>query len=210
MGAELLPSEEVLWTGSPVRFPVFDAGDILAVLLGLVWFVFAIFWTTTAAQGGAPAWFLLWGVVFMLMGLYMAAGRLLVRWLSLRSTNYTVTNLRLIATWTSFGSARERSRYLSSLEPPVLSADEDGVGTIRFGEQSAFQVLLSQPMMMGRWNRGQPPVIELRAISNARFVRDLIVATRSGQRLSSDSTSASPQAPWQYRVDRRPKRRRGE
>jgi len=171
---ELPSSEHVLWSGSPVRYPVFDRQDAVLVPVSILWFGFAIFWETTAVQMAAPFFFEVWGVPFLVIGFYMSIGRLIVRQVMLRSAVYTVTNLRIIMQWNGLANERERSRYLDHLEPPILAESDDGVGTIRFGSASPFQFNLQQR----RGWLGQDLFV-LYAIPNARSVRDIILTART-------------------------------
>ena len=170
---ELPSSEHVLWSGSPARYPVFDRQDAVLIPFSIFWFGFAIFWETTAVKSGAPFVFDVWGVPFLVIGLYMSIGRLVVRQIMLRSAVYTVTNLRIIMRWTGLANQRERSRYLEHLEPPVLVESDDGVGTIRFGSVSPFQF---NPQQRRGW-LGQDLFV-LYAIPDARSVRDIILTAR--------------------------------
>jgi hypothetical protein len=170
---ELSPSEDVLWTGSPVRYPVFDRQDAFLVPVSIFFFGFAIVWETIALRSGAPFFFDLWGLPFIAIGFYLAIGRLLVRQIMLRSVVYTITNQRIIMRWTGMGNERERSRYLDHLEPPVVAESDDGVGTIRFGSANPFQFSPQQ-------RRGWPgqDLFVLYAIRDVRSVRDIILAAR--------------------------------
>jgi hypothetical protein len=170
---ELSPSEDVLWTGSPVRYPVFDRQDAFLVPFSILWFAFAIFWEVTAARSGAPFFFDIWGLPFIVFGFYLSVGRLAVRQIMLRSVVYTITNQRIIMRWKGMGNERERSRYLDHLEPPILAESDDGVGTIRFGLVGLFQFNSQQ----ARGWPGQDPFV-LYAIPGARSVRDTILAAR--------------------------------
>ena len=78
MSAPLLPGERELWTGSPVRFPVFRSGDLLVVPFTFAWWGFALFWEYSVAAAGAPVFMLVWGLIFVLVGAHLAVGRLVV------------------------------------------------------------------------------------------------------------------------------------
>jgi hypothetical protein len=130
---DLFAGERVLWEGSPTRFPVFDRGDVFLVPFSLLWCGFAIFWTIGAIGSGDPVPFALFGLFFVVIGLHLVFGRLIARWLRLRGTTYTVTDRRVIVTSTAFGRRREKSAYLNTLPPPVLTRGTDTTGTITFG-----------------------------------------------------------------------------
>lgn len=178
---DLLPAERLLWTGSPVRFPVFDATDLVAVPFSIMWCGFAVFWEVTVIRTNGPSFLVLWGLMFVLVGLYFVAGRLIVRWLTLRGTEYAVTDQRVVVHSSVLGIDRERSEYLTNLEPPTLRESANGAGTIRFGSSSGYP-----PMFHARWP-AQKSGIQLREIENARFVRDTIAKARAGSRDSFHS-----------------------
>jgi len=142
---ELPSSEHVLWSGSPVRYPVFDRQDAVLVPVSILWFGFAIFWETTAVQMAATVLLRGLGRAVPGLGFYMSIGRLIVRQVMLRSAVYTVTNLRIIMQWNGLANERERSRLPSIISNrPILAESDDGFGTIRFGSASPFQFNLQQ------------------------------------------------------------------
>lgn len=171
MTADLAPSERVLWTGSPVRHPVFDSSDRLVVPAAIFGVAFMVFWMGTVVDTGAPALFLVAGGLGLAWTVFLLLGRPTLRWLELRSTVYTVTNQRVLIEATVLGRPRSRSRYLRQLVPPTVVARARGIGDVRFEEQGLLE------MMRASRNRALPPrPFELRAIENPARVRDLIMA----------------------------------
>jgi hypothetical protein len=171
---DLLPSEELLWQGRPARYPVFDHADrfVLPMLAGMVVFgVLVVAPTPTEPPHGVFRFFpILW---FAALAWFVVA-RFGLRQLTLRSTEYTVTDQRVIVTTKPFGSRRECSAYLRALDPPVLKEHPDGRGTITFGEPV---------MLVFTWSRPTPSQgLVLEQIPEANAVRDLIVSTRGGRR----------------------------
>src|ERR1044071_742746 len=83
---------------------------------------------STAPAGSEGLSFLvLWGGMFVLLGLYFVAGRFVVRAVASRRCRYAVTDRRVLAAggWTG---RRIRSEYLSSVPPPIMIEREDGSG----------------------------------------------------------------------------------
>ncbi|MBB5849985.1 hypothetical protein ACFQ05_22545 [Amycolatopsis umgeniensis] len=124
---------------------------------------------------GSIAWWPPFGGVFV--GLFfLFQQRILARRARDRALSYLVTTQRIIfvANWPT--GAEFRWVWLAYLQVPHrVKADEAGLGTITFG---------------GRWNRSRTqenelrgawatPVLELRAIPEARRVADLIVQARN-------------------------------
>ena len=161
----------MLWTGSPVRHPVFDSSDRLVLPGAIFGVVFMVFWITTAAANGAPLFFLAFGGVGLAWTLYLLLGRPALRWLELRSTVYTVTNRRVLIDSKVLGRPRSRSQYLRQLSPPTVVDRARGIGDVRFEDPGLVAT------MRGFRNRPVPPrPFELRAIEDPRRVRDLIMA----------------------------------
>ncbi|WP_086829761.1 hypothetical protein [Allokutzneria sp. NRRL B-24872] len=169
IASELLPDERQLWSGRPVRYPVFTASDIVLVPFSLVWCGFAVFWLSSAASIGAPPAFVATGIPFVLIGVYFVAGRLVVRWRTLRSSLYAVTDRRVIVVSAPLGFRRTRTAYLRNLAPPTVNAREDGSGTITFGDSSVWSDLM-------RFGSGRitPRPIALEGIDGVREVQAII------------------------------------
>jgi len=128
----LLDGETVVWSGRPGQGVRLTARDGLLIPFSLMWGGFAIFWEASVLHGSAPFFFRLFGVPFVLLGLYFMAGRFLVdAWLRSK-TRYAVTNRRiLIVRSAPFGSFL--SLYLDRLPDVEMTEDSRGCGTLRFG-----------------------------------------------------------------------------
>ena len=133
--ARLLPGEKVVWWGWPAQGLMLRPRDALLIPFSLLWGGFAIFWETLALRGKAPFPFALFGVPFVLVGLFMIAGRFVVdAWLRRRLT-YALTDRRiLIVRSGSFPALK--SLNLDGLSETDVSEQANGRGTIRFGPQA--------------------------------------------------------------------------
>ena len=176
---ELLPGERIIWNGQPTERRLLRAEDGLLIPFSLLWGGFAIFWEATAIGAGAPGFFTLWGVPFVLVGLYLIAGRFVVRAIALGHAHYTVTDLRVVITGGVTGRA-EHSSYLSSLEPPVVRERDDGTGDLAFGSfPSAFAALSRRRgNNIGIWGESLTPPV-FRSVPMVRHARDLILAAQT-------------------------------
>ena len=134
----LLSGERLVWQGRPATGILFTSRDIFLVPFSLFWCGFVVFWEWGASQASRSGQdgligdvFPLFGIPFVLIGIYFLIGRFLVDvWIRGR-TSYAVTNQRvLIFRASPFGSFTA----LAIDKLPELSLDErlDGRGTIRF------------------------------------------------------------------------------
>ena len=62
--------ERLLWAERPKQGLMLRKNDFLLVPFSILWCSFAVFWEFTAATSGAPPYFLLFGGVFVVVGLY--------------------------------------------------------------------------------------------------------------------------------------------
>jgi hypothetical protein len=141
--AHLLPGEEILWTGRPDPRRVFTASDWFVIPFSLVWAGGAFFWEGAVISGLAsspsskyavvPWVFALFGLPFVLMGLYLIVGRFVHRAWAHRRTWYALTNKRALV---AYGPAGQHGRSVTLGDVKDISADRrtDGSGTITFGQ----------------------------------------------------------------------------
>ena len=172
----MTPSERVLWTGSPVRFPLLDPADLLRVPFIVVWLAFGIFWEIGVSSAGGghryPPFFKFYGVLILVLGVCGLVGKLFADRVRLRHTHYTLTDRRIIVSWTMLGNVRENTRLLSDIAAPMLTDSGDGIGTIRFGRNGVMF------MATGHRRDGKIP-ITFREIENARLVLELVERART-------------------------------
>ena len=165
----LLPGERLLWSGRPGQGLIFTGRDIFLIPFSLLWCGFAVFWTGMASRFPAPPFFMLWGAMFVVIGLYFVAGRFLFDAWIRRGMRYALTDRRvLIARPAPFANFTAVS--LDRLADARLSERANGKGTIRFGQP--------MPMYYGRgfsaWSPALDPTPQFLAIDEARSVFDMI------------------------------------
>ena len=135
ISAEIAPGERLLWSGRPAGGILFHRGDVFLIPFSLLWAGFAIFWEITAARSRAGAFFSLWGLAFVLIGLYFVAGRFIVDAWQRGQTAYGLTNQRAIIVSRALGGGRRvKSLPLRALSEVTLSERPDGSGTITLGQ----------------------------------------------------------------------------
>ena len=101
------PDERLLWQSSPRGGLVLRKKDIMLIPFSLVWTGFAIFWTIGASAAifapgeegsGNPfgAFFLVPGLLFICIGLFMTFGRFFVEAYLMARTTYALTSRRAL------------------------------------------------------------------------------------------------------------------
>lgn len=129
---ELGPSEELVWVGRPRQGLVLRPADGFLIPFSILWGGFAIFWEAQVIAGGAPAFFMLWGIPFVLVGLYLMFGRFWVDARLRARTTYGVTSERIvIVSGLLFRSVK--SLNIDTLTDISLTERSSGGGTITFG-----------------------------------------------------------------------------
>lgn len=123
----LEPGERLLWTGAPPGGLRFALSDLGPSFVGLVFTVFAVGWTVTAAGSPGPAFLPVMGLVPLAIGLYLLIGRRLwAAWRRAR-TAYALTDRRAII------ATRHLGRRLRSFPiTPALQID------FRLGDESTL------------------------------------------------------------------------
>ena len=140
----------MLWAGEPVQRPLYVAADGVIAPAGLVVAVAAL-WFLLAKQPAGAA--MAGTVVVLVIGLYGAVGRSIVRYLALGRTTYAVTDNRVIAR-TGLFRQKERSSELAGLAEPVLKPGPSRTGTLSFSG---------------------PGTVTLMGVGEPKRVRDLLV-----------------------------------
>jgi hypothetical protein len=165
---ELGPNERIFWSGRPRRGLRLQLSDLYLIPFSLLWGGFAIFWEVGVITGGAPFFFALWGIPFVLIGLYLIFGRFFVDAWQRAKTYYALTNERIIIISGLF-SRNVKSLNLRTLSDINLNKKWDGTGTITFGPGYPMGWTSSSSGWPGA---GTLPTFEM--IKNAKEVYDKI------------------------------------
>ena len=176
--SQLSPNERLLWSGQPRQGLFLRAADAYLIPFSVLWGGFAIFWESSVILGGAPFFFMLWGVPFVLVGLYMIIGRFFVDAKQRSKSYYGVTNERVIIVSGLF-SRKVKSLNLRTLTDVSLDEKSDGSGTITFGATNPMS-WWSGGMSFPGWGQQSTPSFEL--ILEAKQVYEII---RDAQRQSA-------------------------
>lgn len=181
---ELSAGETLLWNGRPKQGLMLRPSDVLFIPFSLLWGGFALFWETSVVTDGAPFFFILWGIPFLLVAAYITVGRFFVDAYIRSKTSYGVTNERILII-TGLFSRTVKTLPLQTLGEISLRQHADGSGTITIGPEMPF----------ASWYRGfawpgmdqrLAPVFE--GIPEAKQVYELIrKAQRPGEHENSHS-----------------------
>ena len=135
---ELSSSERLLWSGQPRQGLMFRPADALMIPFSILWCGFAIFWEFGASRSDQQSWFFtLWGIPFVLVGLYMVFGRFFADARERQNTLYAITNERVMIIGGLFKRV-VRSFSLRTLPEISLTEQDDGRGTITLGPGSSW------------------------------------------------------------------------
>jgi hypothetical protein len=170
--SELSSDERLLWSGRPKQGLLLRSADILLIPFSLMWGGFAIFWEVATASADAPPFFVMWGITFVLVGLFMIFGRFFVDAWQRSKTYYAVTNERILILSGTLGP-NTRSLSLRSLSDMSLRLKRDGRGTITFGPSYPFWRSGLYPRM------GRYAVAMFEMIEDAQAVYDLVRRTEN-------------------------------
>lgn len=177
--------ERLLWEGRPPTGILLHKRDALWVPFSIIWAAFAVFWNVGVWTSGAPIFFRLWGIPFLLVAAYITVGRLFWDSYQRKRTRYAVTNQRvLIAT----GGGSVKSLSITNLPALMLDERGDGTGTISFTYESQAT---GRPSFAALTNT----LPEFRQIDGARRVYDIIRKAQSTA--SARDGSGSDFAPFE-------------
>src|SRR5713101_1361627 len=130
----LLAGERILWTGQPDPRRLVGGKDAYLIPFSLMWGGGAVFWEAAVLLSGAPIFFVLWGIPFVLVGQYLIWGRLLAKRWDKKRTVYAVTSQRVLVV----RGRSLQSAYLTQLPSIDQSTRADGSGTLEFGPGVPF------------------------------------------------------------------------
>jgi len=176
------PGERLLWAGQPRGGLRLRPQDALLIPFSVMWGGFAIFWEymaltqTSKAPGPIGVVFPLFGLPFVVIGLYLMVGRFFFDARLRARTFYGVTNERILIVSGVF-SQQTKSLSLHTLADVSLSQRADGSGSIAFGPTHAMGAFFPAGSWPGA-GRYMPPSFDL--IERAKEVYDIIRGAQRG------------------------------
>ncbi|MEP7074249.1 MAG: hypothetical protein ABI878_00450 [Acidobacteriota bacterium] len=173
LNSQLSPGETLLWSGKPKRGIFLRSSDLFVVPFALLWCGFAVFWEFTAWRSGAPLFFLIWGVPFILVGLFMVFGRFIYDASKRSKTYYAVTPERVAIV---YGGRNQSVKSLSikNITDLTLTEHSDGTGSIAFGPTSQASWQRTFPLA----RRVEPDFPTFERIPAAKNVYEIIRQAR--------------------------------
>ena len=167
---ELASGERLLWDGHPTQGIMFRPADAFMIPFSLLWGGFAFFWEYEVMSTEKASWFfMLWGIPFVVVGLYFIVGRFLVDAKQRANTFYGVTNQRIIIV-SGILSKKIKSLSLRTISDLSLDEKSNGSGIISFGA-SSFPTWWTRGM---EWPGMPSPVPAFELSESARTVFELI------------------------------------
>ncbi|MDZ4823833.1 MAG: PH domain-containing protein [Flavobacteriales bacterium] len=169
IGPILRPGEKLIWTGRPQTGILFKRTDFFIIPFSLLWCGFTVFWEFTSIKMGAPIFFSLFGIPFILIGLYLLIGRFFLDARKRAKTVYGITKDRINM---KSGIFREEIESLNFKSVSEISYTQkpDKSGTITFGPNDS-----GNSKMPGRDLPGGKQYASLELIEDVKIVYDKIV-----------------------------------
>jgi len=133
--SQLSSGEKVLWSGQPKQGVLVRGADAFFIPFSLMWGGFVIFWEASVLNSNAPGFFVLWGIPFVVIGLYLIIGRFFFDAKQRARTFYAVTNERILIVSGVF-NRKVKSLDLRTLSELSLAEGKGNEGTISFGGNS--------------------------------------------------------------------------
>lgn len=158
---EIGEGERILWSGQPRQGLMLRPMDAFMIPFSLLWAGFAIFWEIMVIVEEAPFFFMLWGIPFVLVGLYAVVGRFFLEAKQREKTCYALTNERIIIISGLF-ARNVKTLNLKTLSEINLNQKRNGSGTITFGASHPLAMWYSTMPWpgMGRYNSPSFDMIE--------------------------------------------------
>ena len=165
--------ESLIWSGAPRQGLLFRPSDSYFIPFSLLWGGFAIFWEASVLNTSGPnsLFMSIWGIPFVLIGLYMIIGRFFVDARIRAKTYYGLTDRRAIIVSGLF-SRTINSLPLRTLTDISLQERLDRSGTILFGRPQPYSSW-SSGMRWPGMSQYSTPAFDM--IPNAKAVHDQLL-----------------------------------
>ncbi len=169
--------EKLIWKGTPRQGIIIKGSDAFMIPFSLMWGGFAFFWEFSVVNSEVPFFFMLWGIPFVLIGLYLIIGRFYYDSKLRKSTIYGITQNRIIIKSGVFKKSI-KSLNIRTLTDVTLNEKSDGSGTIVLGPEPGMYGMFRGTGWPGAGNK-MVPAIEL--IPDVRKVYKHITDLQKGK-----------------------------
>ncbi len=142
--SSLLKGENIIWAGRPKQGIYLMSSDMLGIPFSLLWGGFSFFWFFNVLAIGAPFFFLIFGSVFSIIGLYFIFGRFIATSRRRAKTFYAITNKRALIKSSGFSTA-VKSIDLKSLSHIETEEFSNGETSIYFGSKPGLTAIQGMP-----------------------------------------------------------------
>ncbi|KAJ56132.1 hypothetical protein ACMU_10275 [Actibacterium mucosum KCTC 23349] len=108
--------EAIVWEGAPRRSVfLLSSNDLILIPFSLLWAGFALFWNLGVWNIGAPFYFKLFGLPFLVAGAYITVGRFFVSAAARRRTRYALSNKRAFIATSLFSETLQEMPITKSM-----------------------------------------------------------------------------------------------
>lgn len=152
----LRPGERLLWSGRPDPDVRFAPADAFLVPFSVMWCGFFLFFEVDALRSGGQRFFVLWGVPFVVAGIYFVYGRFVYkRRLKLRTAYGVTSNRALVA----LGDTSLHDSPLKHVPTSVRRFRDGSHASVTFGNPPGDFISRAYANTgMEFFGRGSPPV----------------------------------------------------
>src|SRR5262245_55224924 len=158
LARELRRDERLIWSGRPVSGLRLHTADAFLIPFSFLWATFAAYWEYSVIRDGASLFFVLWGVPFLLAGLYITAERFIFDAYRRSRLAYVLTNQRVLVIRNIWNRTVE-SHDLTGLSSVSVQEHRDGTATIALGPRNGMHAWFAQASWPGA-GRYLPPMLE--------------------------------------------------
>jgi len=124
--------ERIIWYGIPKQGLMLQPQDVFLVPFSLLWGGFAFTWEFIVVTSSINLFFAIWGIPFVLVGIYLIIGRFFVDAYKRKKTIYGITDKRILIQSGVYNKSF-RSAEIKMLSDVLLRERKDGSGSIMFG-----------------------------------------------------------------------------
>lgn len=165
----LRTDERLVWTGAPTQGLLLTAQDIYLIPFSLLWGGFAIFWESTVLATDGLGFMALFGIPFVVVGLFVIFGRFIVDARLRGGMVYGLTDRRALVLRRRFG---ESLSTVGLGDDIALDRHADGTGTVRFGPKVSM-FAMNRSMGFSIWIPSLSPTPQFLRIPDADKVYTL-------------------------------------